>query len=80
MGGHVFWPRHVERAAKRFGKAGTRTGYYDGFSHFGRWSLVVGKKSIGWSNRLSGCNFLFIEVGEGAAFRRQLFQEGRRFP
>src|SRR4051794_8259426 len=36
MRSHFFGTRHVERAAKRFGEAGARTGYYYGFFHFGR--------------------------------------------
>ena len=49
----------------------------------GRWSLgpwSLSKTSIGWSNRLSGCNFLFVEVGEGAAFGGQFFQQRGGFP
>ena len=45
MGGEVLGPRHVEGAAKRFGKAGARTGYYDGFSHLVVDRLVVGQLS-----------------------------------
>ena len=39
-------------------------------------ALVVGH----WFKRLSGCNFLFVEIGEGAAFRGQLFQQRGGFP
>ena len=82
MGGQVLGPRHVEGAAKRFGKAGARTGNYDGFSHVGRWSIVVGRwpNTIGWCKRLSGCNFLLVEVGEGAAFGGQFFQQRSGLP
>ncbi len=45
MRGQLVRPRHVEGAAKRFRKPGSRTGNYYGFSHgfvtaFGRWSFA----------------------------------------
>src|SRR5450755_1299450 len=35
---------------------------------------------MGWFNRLSGCNFLLVQVGESAPFIRQLLEQRSRLP